>query len=421
MRRLVLATALLLLAATAAALDWEYVGMDGVSATTITVDPLHELVFVGTYEGFHYLDLPTGTWTERDWEDWIGRQVYAVDFADDLPGRVITGRENAWFKGYLEVSDDLGATETFVYESTGGRVTDIMHADLSDHWACTWSDVAPGELLRSTDAGVSWSTVGGHGFSAMTDLELPGSGELYVAGDAGVKWTHDDGATWESLNGDLPTGQGVYCICYAYAGGDVLTPTSLFASLDAGVYFSETPGDWTPMLTTSCRRLVSLPVPVYLAPDALAAVTWDGRVLVSRNFGGSWDDETGILPGTPIDAAYCPYDRGLYVLTSTRGLYRFRNVVTETPSAPAARLAVDAWPNPFNPSTTLRIELPAAGPTTLRIHDVQGRTVATLLDGAQPAGERRLVWRPDGLSSGVYLARLSSASGDVSTRLILLK
>ena len=108
MRRLVLATALLLLAATAAALDWEYVGMDGVSATTITVDPLHELVFVGTHEGFHFLDLPTDTWTERDWEDWIGRQVYAVDFADDLPGRVITGRENAWFKGYLEVSDDLG-------------------------------------------------------------------------------------------------------------------------------------------------------------------------------------------------------------------------------------------------------------------------------------------------------------------------
>lgn len=423
MPRALLFFLLLTLAQPAAALDWEYLGMDGIQATRVVVDPLHARVFVGTYEGFHYLDQPTGSWTERDWEDWIGRQVHAVDYADALPLRVITGRENAFFKGYLEYSDDLGATDHWVYESTGGQVTDLIHLDGGPHLACTWSDIAPGELLRSTNAGESWTPLGGHGFYALSDLERGPAGELYLAGNVGVKWSQNAGTSWTSLNGNLPAGYHVYCVAYVTPGGDTPPPTSLLAAIDPGLYYSDYPGVWTPRLAAACRRAIGMPVPSgsWPAPDALAVVTWDGRVLVSRDFGASWTNETGALPGTPIDLAYSAWDDGLYVITANRGLYRCKDVITAADTAPAPSATLAAYPNPFNPSTTLSLRLPAAGHARLRIFGADGRALATLLDRELPAGETQVVWRPAGLNSGVYLARLEAPSAEATRKLLLIK
>ncbi|MBM4118883.1 T9SS type A sorting domain-containing protein [bacterium] len=423
MPRAFLTLLLLSLSLPAVALDWEYVGMDGIQATRVVVDPLRSRVFVGTYEGFHYFDQPTGAWTERDWEGWIGRQVYAIDYADALPLRVITGRENAFFKGYLEYSNDLGATETWVYESTGGSVTDALHLDGGPHFACTWSDIAPGELLRSTNAGVSWTPLAGHGFYAMTDLERGPAGELYLAGNVGVKWSQTGGTSWSSLTGNLPAGQLVHSVAYVRPGGDTPPPTSLLACLDPGLYYSDAPGLWTRVLVSACRRAAGLPVPggPWPAPDRFAVVTANGRVLISRDFGASWQDETGALPGTAIDLAYSPWDDGLYVLTASRGLYRFQDVVTAAGEAPAVNASLAAYPNPFNPATTLILRLPAAGQARLRVFGADGRAVATLIDRELPAGQTRLAWQPQGLASGVYLARLETPSASATRRLVLLK
>ncbi len=88
------------------------------------------------------------------------------------------------------------------------------------------------------------------------------------------------------------------------------------------------------------------------------------------------------------------------------------------PDAP--RIAAIA-PNPFNPATTIALVLPAPATVRLTVHDLAGRCVATLVDGPQPAGERRIAFRPRGLASGAYLLRLD-AGQDVRTRkLVLLK
>jgi hypothetical protein len=418
--RVAVALALILLALPAAAYEWEYVGMDGISATNITVDPVHERVFVSTYEGFWYFDQATSAWVERDWEDWIGRTAWAVDYHDDLDQRVITGRENAWFKGYMEYSEDLGASEVFAYESTGGRVTDVMHHN-DNYWACTWSDIAPGEFLRSTDGGLNWTPVAGHGFYAMTDLTLDLNEELVLVGDAGVKRSWDFGDSWQDLNGDLPGGNGVYCAQGAYPGGDVMPDVSLFVSIDPGLYYSENVGQWIQVLDASCRDIVRLPVNTWLHPDRIATVTWDGRVMVSLGFAYDWHDETGDLPGTPLAMAFSNHDRGLYVITAQHGLWRKTHVTTPVESTPPAELALNAYPNPFNPKTRLRFSLPEAGRVSLRIYDVSGREVARLLDEPRAAGEQSVSWNAEAQPSGVYLALLETAAGRVTQRLVLLK
>jgi flagellar hook assembly protein FlgD len=89
-------------------------------------------------------------------------------------------------------------------------------------------------------------------------------------------------------------------------------------------------------------------------------------------------------------------------------------------------LLVVAAPNPFRGITTIRFSMPEAGPATLAIHDVAGRRVRTLLDGAVGEGDRRFVWdgRDDtgrALASGVYFYRLQAAGNSRTGQVQLLK
>ena len=83
-----------------------------------------------------------------------------------------------------------------------------------------------------------------------------------------------------------------------------------------------------------------------------------------------------------------------------------------------------AFPNPFYKSTTLVLSLREQGPASVRVYDVAGRTVRTLLNSVQPAGERVLAWdgRDDSgtpLGAGVYMLRLE-AGGHRETRAVRL-
>lgn len=78
-------------------------------------------------------------------------------------------------------------------------------------------------------------------------------------------------------------------------------------------------------------------------------------------------------------------------------------------------------PNPFNPTTTIRFALPAAGRTRLSLYDPRGRHVRTVLDRDLEAGEHELVLDARGLASGVYWYRLESGSFTATRRMALVE
>jgi hypothetical protein len=79
------------------------------------------------------------------------------------------------------------------------------------------------------------------------------------------------------------------------------------------------------------------------------------------------------------------------------------------------------FPNPFNPSTTLRFELAHAAPVKLEIFDLLGRLTATLVEGELPAGMHERVWTPNAAASGIYFARLTAGPTLATRKLVLLK
>ncbi|MDP7171931.1 MAG: T9SS type A sorting domain-containing protein, partial [SAR324 cluster bacterium] len=85
-----------------------------------------------------------------------------------------------------------------------------------------------------------------------------------------------------------------------------------------------------------------------------------------------------------------------------------------------------AFPNPFNPRTNIRYDLPQTGYVDLRIFDLSGREVRTLARGFDLAGTKTVVWdakdnQGQNVSAGVYVYRLEAAGFVQSQKLIYLK
>jgi hypothetical protein len=79
------------------------------------------------------------------------------------------------------------------------------------------------------------------------------------------------------------------------------------------------------------------------------------------------------------------------------------------------------FPNPFNPSTTIRYQLPKDGMVTLKIYNILGSEVTTLINEEKVAGKYQVNFNASSLASGVYIYRISSGSFTASKKLMLLK
>ena len=79
------------------------------------------------------------------------------------------------------------------------------------------------------------------------------------------------------------------------------------------------------------------------------------------------------------------------------------------------------YPNPFNPSTTIRYQLPIRSQVTLRVFDMLGREISTLMDGVEEPGYRSVRWDASGVASGVYFYRLSAGQYVDMKKLLLLR
>lgn len=329
-------------------------------------------------------------------------------------------------------------------------------------------------ILRSADGGVSWEETpvmeyydykaplfvnsvphdSGYGLVGIS------AGDTYVhlSSDSGMTWSrHDIGffiAHVESYDGI------VYAIDHSY--GDVVRSSDLGQTWE-GLNFpdgmtllaSSTPIvalDDTLYVRADDRMWVHTPdeqwtsrnsLPLYDAPN----LQWDivagaldtfvvagaqnlSRIIVSYDMGHSWQDqELGFTYQNQgmslVDIAYDPWRNRLWIDTGV-GLAYFDN-----PSAavgedrwlfqPADYLTVNAFPNPFNSSTSVRVTLQKPGELKLDVYDILGRLVTSLTDAHVPAGTHEVQFDATDLASGSYFLRADVNGQTISRKLTLLK
>ncbi|MDZ4122363.1 MAG: T9SS type A sorting domain-containing protein, partial [Candidatus Cloacimonadaceae bacterium] len=98
-------------------------------------------------------------------------------------------------------------------------------------------------------------------------------------------------------------------------------------------------------------------------------------------------------------------------------------VAVDDPYVPALpRITLSAYPNPFNPETTIRFTLQMPAEANLTIYNSRGQRVLQLLNSQVEAGEHNIVWQADdALASGLYFAVLQAGSYRQSVKLMLIK
>lgn len=87
----------------------------------------------------------------------------------------------------------------------------------------------------------------------------------------------------------------------------------------------------------------------------------------------------------------------------------------------SAEIKIFNSPNPFNPSTWISYTLPEAVEVHLAVYDLNGREVAKLFEGSQPAGRHKIRWDGTGSPSGVYIYRLKAGDKIYSGKMSLMK
>jgi hypothetical protein len=195
--------------------------------------------------------------------------------------------------------------------------------------------------------------------------------------------------------------------------GSVLKPTGDGCSMALNLSGSATSG----------RFDISLPPGVILEPNGLSQVMTaqrydEGTGVLSVAFAGDVSSGTlftlrganaskaeisGRLNGVDVDVR--------------------KETVTgvEDISPPTGFTLGQNYPNPFNPSTKISFTMPKAGSVTLKVFDMQGREIATLVEGELGAGNHETVFDASRLTSGTYIYRLVTRDFVETKKMVLLK
>ncbi len=79
------------------------------------------------------------------------------------------------------------------------------------------------------------------------------------------------------------------------------------------------------------------------------------------------------------------------------------------------------YPNPFNPATIISFSLPHSEFVTLKVYDILGSEIATLINDYRDSGNYKLTFNPTGLSSGIYFYKLQAGDFTGTKKMIYLR
>jgi hypothetical protein len=103
------------------------------------------------------------------------------------------------------------------------------------------------------------------------------------------------------------------------------------------------------------------------------------------------------------------------------GKYKYSNTVEIYVAATADFALKQNFPNPFNPSTKISYSLPVYGFVSLKIYDVLGRLISTLVNENEKAGQYEVMFDGSHSASGVYMCKMNSGNYSVTIKMLIMK
>jgi len=298
-------------------------------------------------------------------------------------------------------------------------------------------------ILKTTDGGITWQkmiTPDSVGMFRSVDFvdSLHGIAAGYsfkgqlVHGI--IVHTTDGGSNWlgsEFTSVDNFTTASFSSEMEGYASGVSVTPLE-------GVVFKTTDGGttWNPLLfagdsASACNVSILKGTGMGFAfgnvgrgATPFAARTSDGGLSWSREMIDTLPGSPLLIGGTCLDslnAFICGgsfSDTAVILRTSNGGVTGVIDIGKDLPSSFDLK---QNYPNPFNPRTVITFSIPMGAQVSLRVYDILGEEVATLVNGSLQRGSHVAIWDGSASPSGIYFYRLQSKTYTETKKLVLLK
>jgi photosystem II stability/assembly factor-like uncharacterized protein len=283
-------------------------------------------------------------------------------------------------------------------------------------FASTWG----GGVFRSSDDGASWQSVGltNEGFKSIY-----AAGEEIFAGGYKIYSSIDNGSSW--IERQLP-----------YPAGDTWNfyyQNNILYACDMGLYESNDLGNtWHLRYGVTFDSLGNATdskifKDILSYQNALIASVAFNSIMISYDGGTTWNSfNDGLIngwtfSGLVIKEPYIWALRDFFSNAYLRPLSEITSLQNEFSNVPSEYLLCQNYPNPFNPSTKISWQSSAAGWQTLKVYDVLGNEVATLVDEYKPDGNYEVEFDAGELSSGIYFYKLIAGSFMETKKMLLMK
>ena len=324
---------------------------------------------------------------------------------------VLAGIGNYMSSGGLFISNNNGANwypAGFENESVG---------NLAVNGANLYAAVYDSGIFHSSNNGINWTFISA-GLTNTDIYTFAVSGSDIFAGTYGdgVFYSSNNGVNWNAFNSGLTSH-----VIFALA----INGSTVFAGTYGGGVFRSTNLGMNWYLTGLTGLMITDIVIKGTNIFASASASGNEGIFKSNDNGISWEQIDQGLPGHNIaglnisqtDLNACVGGFGLW----RRPLSDLISVKIVSSVITSAFILAQNYPNPFNPVTNLEFGISDLGFTSLKVYDLLGKEVVTLVNEKLNPGTYRVEFDAGSLTSGVYFYRLTSGDFTDTKRMLLLK
>ncbi|MCU7501128.1 MAG: T9SS type A sorting domain-containing protein [Bacteroidota bacterium] len=376
--------------------------------------------------------------------------------------------------GSIYLTSDGGKTWKQIFNSSSSSFVDLSMPAKDNIWATT----AKGEIYSTSDGGQSWkiqyydNTKSGCmlNFIKMFDLkngvamgdnsssDLPAV--FLNTSDGGNTWTSVNPAAFGSSSGDMWRRLDFPSLKTGYFFESGINPQYIYKTLDGGKSWTKLEPQTGLMIIKFYDDNLGIYIRMVSKGNLAVCRTKDG----GKNFqsvplpSSGWGNDIEFIPGDPAKVWFTDGTK-LYFSTDTCATYHeyqlgVENVmnrdivfpdkshgwlisddgiifktdqplytmdVKDNPAQAADFRLLQNYPNPFNPSTTISYSIPEGRVVTLKVYDMLGKEVKTLLNEYNDAGNHSLQFNASALPSGIYLYTIQAGEFRDSKKLLLIK
>ncbi|WKZ68772.1 MAG: YCF48-related protein [Melioribacteraceae bacterium] len=279
--------------------------------------------------------------------------------------------QNGWLIGYnlIYQTTDGGQTWNDVTKMDG-TFTAVDFIDNSTGYLCELDSI----IWKTTDSGLTWHKISVPSIKRMREINFIDKNNGWLRVDQQFYKTNDGGVTWLP-SVEVPS----YIIKDSFVIGSNIWLIGSNSNGGILAYSDDYGENWEEI--NLCSREVSS---IFMLSEETGWITGNGGLVLGTSNIVSVADE------------------------------RFDQLVNEYK-------LFQNYPNPFNPSTQIKFAIPQAGIVTVKVYDIIGREVTTLVNDNLNSGIHEVVFNANNLSSGIYFVRMTSQNFTSTKKIMVIK